>query len=275
MIIKNNRLTVEIDETNKLYEGVRFDNLGTISQVTLDDKYTFLTSEFTDERFPLGGIGLSNEFKPIITENEFMKIGVGVLNIEGNYDFMHKYDCDYANMSTTIINDHAIKFTAVHHDSFYDFTYTKTISILENKLRYDYEIVNTGKNTLKTIEYCHNFVNLNGNEVGEGYYFTAPCDLADSFDVQELSPKGNQVDWDNYSGKTFFLGNKTLNEKTNGWKLVNTKDKLTMTETIDKELVLFYFWGQSHVISAEMFVDINVAPSCNQTWSREFSFIKE
>lgn len=276
MILKNNRLTVEIDETNKLYEGVRFDNLGTISRVTLDEKYEFMTSEFTDERFPFGGIGLSNEFKPIITDGEYMKIGIGVIKVDGPYDFMYKYDCDYAKMSTRVIDDTSVEFTAIHHDSNYDFTYTKTVSINENKLRYDYKIVNTGEKEISTLEYCHNFINMDNNIVGKGYYFTAPCDLANCTDVAAIDPVNNTVSWDSYSGETFFLMTEDPKEKISPacWELKHTKNNLSMTEKVDLELERFLLWGQRHVVSAEMLVRVTVLPAETTTWNREFEWNK-
>ncbi|MHB8061393.1 MAG: hypothetical protein ACYDG2_01980 [Ruminiclostridium sp.] len=87
IILKNERLEVEITNPGALYSGSRFDWNGFIVQVTLDDAHTFCVSESLEPDKGSGGRGFCGEFgieealgyKETSVEDYFPKIGVGLL----------------------------------------------------------------------------------------------------------------------------------------------------------------------------------------------------
>jgi len=57
------------------------------------------------------------------------------------------------------------------------------------------------------------------------------------------------------------------------WELVHTPSGVGMRELDDFAPVRVAVWGTTHVISTEVFVEIDLQPGETQTWSRRYEFL--
>ena len=99
--LNNGRLSVRISYPGEVYRGSRFDWNGFITQVTLDDRYTFCVPEALTPGVGSGGQGFCGEFgieeaigyDETCVDNYFIKIGVGNLKKTDDrpYDFFRNY----------------------------------------------------------------------------------------------------------------------------------------------------------------------------------------
>ena len=54
------------------------------------------------------------------------------------------------------------------------------------------------------------------------------------------------------------------------WKLGNKRNKICISEKGDFETNSINLWGCRHVISPELFIDINLKPDNTKKWSRTY-----
>ena len=102
IILKSDRLEVEIAQPGTHYNGTRFDWSGFITQVTLDGQHTFCMPESLRPGKGTGGSGLCNEFgiEKSLGYDEapvggaFPKLGIGLLKRPDGepYKFMRPFE---------------------------------------------------------------------------------------------------------------------------------------------------------------------------------------
>ena len=56
------------------------------------------------------------------------------------------------------------------------------------------------------------------------------------------------------------------------WTLVHSPSGVTMSESVDFAPSRIAIWGTTHVISVEVFHDINLAPGESTRWQRQYEF---
>lgn len=281
--LKNDRLEVFIELPSDDYVGTRFDRMGRIREVILDNKDTFGAKESLIEGTGSGGEGFCNEFgieEPIgyddISKGErFLKIGVGVLTKDSDetYNFFHDYPVEPFNYEvieeeasitfiseTPIINGYAVK-------------YIKTIRIVNSELTIEYSIENIGYKLIETTEYCHNFTSINNHSIGPDYKleFSYPLDV--DVTIGSFKVDHNNIKWDNPVETMFYLKLKNLtNEKNQFFELTHEPSKVGFRETSQFELERVAVWGMPHVVSPESFIKIKVDSNEIQTWERVYHF---
>mgnify|MGYP000687001556 CR=1 FL=1 len=100
----------------------------------------------------------------------FHKIGVGLLKKEDSeYFFMKKYEIQPANFKVNVDSEniHSTCESKLHNG--YSYLLVKEIRLLVNGFIIKYYLKNTGKKTIITNEYVHNFMSINKALIGEDY----------------------------------------------------------------------------------------------------------
>jgi hypothetical protein len=293
IILSNPLLRVEIGQPGE-YAGSRFDWTGFIRQVTLlEGGHTFCSVESLTPGHGTGGAGLCNEFgihHPIGYESAapgglFPKLGVGLLTRpdEGPYDFYRPYDVQPYPVEVQAGTAEVSFISEPVPCSGYAARLTKRISLNGASLTMEYELRNTGEQPIETTEYVHNFVVIDGLPVGPGYTLRLAQPLTPRDNLPPAT-KGLLV----FDGRTItwtraLAGSDTFYCQFPGyadddadsqyhWELVHQEAGAGLRESGTAPVRSLALWGEKHVLSPEVFIDVRVAPGGEQRWSRTYDF---
>lgn len=284
IIIKNERLSVEIANPGTIYKGTRFDWNGFITQVTLDGRHTFCTKESLIDGEGTGGAGLCGEFgidealgyAETAVDEYFHKIGVGLLKKIDNkpYEFFEIYSCISQNSSVAEGKDSVSFTTTVPLYGGYAYEYKKTVSLTDNKLKIKYNLLNNGTKKISTTEYCHNFIGIDNENVDSSYCLKLPCNITMESVVGELNADNNLISWPDKNMESVFYCIIPGYNKNNdcSWDIYNSRAGTGVRETDNFQVGRFALWGYKHVISPETFIYIELEPGQSRTWTREYEF---
>lgn len=294
IVLKSDRLNVEIAVPGTNYRRTRFDWSGWVSQATLDGETTFCALESLVPGEGTGGGGLCNEFgngEPIGYDDcaageSFPKLGVGLLTRpdDGRYDFFRPVPLEpFETSFETAADGRSVVFRqAPKPCRGYAAELVKTLSVAGNRLTIAYELRNAGEKRIETSEYNHNFVRIGGADIGPDYEMTLP--IVSAFESTKpdrpiLSQEGDKLRWlrTPEAGESFYALARAFEPAPGlpSWTLVHKSSGAGMRETIDRPLLRLAVWGQTHVASAEMFVDIALEPGETMSWTREYEFFRE
>ncbi|OKP70689.1 hypothetical protein A3842_24425 [Paenibacillus sp. P3E] len=287
--LTNGILKVDIADVGE-YSGTRFDWTGFITGVTLlQGQHTFGVPESLVPGQGSGGMGFCNEFgisRAIGYEEAevgewFPKLGVGLLQkvSDAPYDFFGSYPL--------------IPFEVEEERSAVSVTYTvqpmecrgysmllsKTIMLQQDRLNIHYTLENKGDKPLHTEEYIHNFVGINGANVGPDYELRIPAGLRvedpeSSYTADLLAVSGNTLSWRAEPDRSFYckLAGQEQGEADCFWELRYSPGGVAVKESGDFTAERMALWGEKHVISPEVFADISILPRHSKHWSRSFQF---
>ncbi|HEX8833628.1 MAG TPA: hypothetical protein VF719_05480 [Abditibacteriaceae bacterium] len=293
MNLNNNRLSVEIAEPGSIYNRTRFDWTGFITQVTLDGRHTFCSRESNRVGKGTGGIGMCNEFGifgPIGFDDarpgeSFVKPGVGLLvrPDEEEYEFVRAYDFTPFEITTSCNSDEANFVVQPLPCRGYALRLQKTVRLQKNELHIEYALENVGERRLQVQEYNHNFLAINNAPIGPDYEITTPVTLSGARIPAVLKVDKLQVSLRKTPGRSFYCratkalpGRADTEQNTMQpiWSLIHRPSGLVVQEHGDYQLDMFALWGDSHVVSPEAFVNIDVLPGETQRWTRCYKFFQ-
>jgi hypothetical protein len=286
-IIKNKNLEIHVDPPLKNYELSRFDWTGKITAVKYKNIYVSGFEKMNSSNDLIFGKGFYNEFgidTPIgydeIKEGEwFHKIGVGILKKNGkDYDFSRSYEVKPAEFNVTIESNKIITDCISQIINGYSYVLKKEIEIFESGFMITYNLHNTGKNTISTNEYNHNFLAINKDLIGSHYILKLPFKIKPALFGATVNPEGkveigqNEITFNDAPEEQFFFSNLSGNENVDAsWELINTKSKIGISETASFKTTKVNLWGWKHVISPELFFNIKVNPGQTIEWSRRYN----
>lgn len=281
--IKNERLEVNLSISGEEYNGTRFDRMGMIKEVLLDNKDTFHARESLVDGEGSNGQGFYNEFgieepigyKEIGIGEQFLKIGVGALTkfSHDKYDFFHDYEVELFPYEVDASEDSITFISESKTINGYAVKYVKTISLKNNEMIIEYALTNTGQKNIDTTEYCHNFVAINNMPIGPEYELKFSYPLEVDVTVGEFEVDENKFLLNNPVNEMFYCKLKNFNrDKNQYFELLHKPSNVGFRETSDFNLERVAIWGMPHVISPESFVKIMLKPGEKQTWSRGYTF---
>jgi hypothetical protein len=288
----SNRLEVEISQPGAAYSGTRFDWSSFVTQVTLDKKHTYCIPESLVPGQGSGGIGLCNEFgidAPIGYDEAkpgdlFPKLGIGLLARLDKPDYSFWYPHQIAELFPVEISqsDHSVTFIVQPIDCRgFSVRLTKTLSVSEARLEVKYHLENTGSRQLNTNEYNHNFVAIDNQPMGPDYVLRMPFQIG----LEKLSEEqirsaaaalrieGNEIRLRETPKNPFYcrpLGFSRTDQPQ--WELVHMPSGAGLREIDDFTPIRIAIWGTTHVISAEIFIDIDLQPGAAMSWTRSYEF---
>lgn len=283
IILQNDRLKVEIAYPGSYYSGSRFDWNGFITQVTLNGRHTFCVPERYEPGKGTGGAGLCNEFGislPVSFDDAkpgefFPKFGTGLLKRDSDkaYDFFHQYEVDPFHVFITADGINACFKIEPEDCRGYAVRLQKTLSIKDNMLSINYKFLNAGSKQIKTNEYCHNFLGIDGQNIGRDYCLSFPRSIAVNRTAGSFVSEADRILWEG-TPQTDFYGIITgeLDDEPWKWQLVHLPSGAGIRETSRISVSRFVVWGSAHVVSPELFVDISLMPGETMEWTREYEF---
>jgi hypothetical protein len=288
--LSNGVLSVDISDIGEAYKGTRFDWTGFITQVTLaKGNHTFCVPESLKEGEGTGGIGLCNEFgiSRAIGYDEtpvggwFPKPGIGLLQKldSQSYSFINEFPLNSFSVDVEVRDD-SITYTVQPLESNgYAMLLTKTISIKDDQLKIAYELHNKGEKPFQTEEYIHNFVGIDGLNIGADFELRLPSALKVEEPESEytnnlLEVSGNTLTWSEEPDRSFYckLSGWESPEAEFNWELVHKPSGTGVRESGDFPVARMALWGERHVVSPEVFVNISLLPHESKSWSRTYHF---
>jgi len=282
--IHNDRLVVEIQEPGSSYKRSRFDWSGICQQITLDGKHTFCSQEATADAPGTEGVGLMDEFgittpigyDQIEAGGWFPKIGIGFLQKVNDDPYNFFFDYAIQPVPISVEQDRDDKVSFLQESEILNgqgWRLRKTLTLDGAGLAIDYALENRGEKPLVTEQYNHNFVAIDGHNIGPDYR------LKTSFPLQlELINGGIQVDDRNLNltevPPTFIYAMQSNCEGLQNAEWHLSQQPWGHGLQVSEQFALFKFalWGMSHVISPEFFVWIDLQPGQSQTWQRRYTF---
>lgn len=286
-ILKNINLEIHIDLPLKNYNLSRFDWTGKITAVKYKGIDISTVERINDVDANNYGKGFYNEFgieTPIgfdeIKEGEwFPKIGVGLLKKEGGeYSFSKAYEIQPSDFKLrTEANKIIIECTSLTTNG-YSYVLKKEIELLESSFVIRYYLNNTGEKIISTNEYCYNFLAINKELIGSQYILKFPFDIKPELfgatvnSEEVLVIKQNEITFNKTPNEQFFFSNLSGSENVDAhWELINTKSKIGISETGSFTTNKVNLWGWKHVVSPELFFDINLKAGETTKWSRTYN----
>jgi len=289
-ILKNKNLEVHIDLPLDNYQFPRFDWTGKIKVVKYKSICISGLERLDVEDETRFGKGFYNEFgieTPVgfddCEEGDwFPKIGVGLLKKEGEqYSFTKAYEIQPADFKVEIESNKVIIECQSQNTNGYSYVLKKEIELLEDSFVIRYHLHNTGEKLIATNEYNHNFLAINKELIGTDYILKFPFQIKPELFGATVNPEEkvvvgqDEIRFNSTPEEQFFFSNLSGSESVDAhWELINTKSKIGISETGSFKTNKINLWGWKHVVSPELFFDINVKPGQAIEWSRMYNLFE-
>ena len=283
IILKNDRLTVEIMRPGEEYRGGRYDWTGMTRQITLDGKHTFLQNEAPES---MGGRGLSgvwefrNEdfFKECDLGGQFPIMGVGLcMRFSPVFDRAENFMINPFLRSVNVREDGCyVSFdTQPMMCAGRAMRQFKEMWIEGNSLFLRQTIKNVGTRRLELQEFNHNFMCFDGHPVDRSYKLS-PCykpvpDVRrglfgienDGLRVIELDKATNAaaVKIDGFEGMPQHF-----------MKISNEDNGLSVEVFEEFPVTRVYSWFCPGAFCCETFFDADMDPGEEKTFTRKYTF---
>ena len=183
-MIGSDRLRVYFRIEEGELSHTRFERMGVMEKIVLDEKHTFCSVEQTDPRLKTCyGVGLIGEYvwdEPALNAKKgekFPKLSVGLLTQKKDnraFRFMEKYDVDKYDMSYTFDKNRAEFIMEPKECMGIAVRMKKTVTVEENVIIAHMSVENVGEKEIDAYEYQHNFVNIDNIKLGPGYELYMP-----------------------------------------------------------------------------------------------------
>lgn len=272
------------------YRATRFDWSGVISSLEsnghsyfgqwfdrydpkLHDSITGPVEEFLTNDSGLG----YDEAKP---GGSFVKIGVGALRRpdDGPFRQFGTYEITDPGKWTVHQSDQAIEFTHELADTGgYAYLYQKTLRLEGNRLILEHRLRNTGRKTISTSVYEHNFFMLDGQASGPDTvvrFRFDPRAKADLHGLAETREKELRYLHELERGQTVFteLSGYGGSAADNDIRVENTKTGAAVHQTGDHPLSKLVLWSIRTTVCPEAYIDLQVEPGKEVAWRIAYEF---
>lgn len=286
--IKNDSIELSIDRPHEGYRFSRFDWTGKITSVKFKGQ-EFASIERTDASdLNTYGRGFYNEFgidQPIGFDEiglgeQFQKIGIGLLKKEHpDYEFFRPHEIEPAKFEVNSDGKEIIIRCISKNHNGYAYELSKLIQLEEDGFSLKYELSNTGIKPIQTTEYGHNFMSLGNTLIDSNYELIFPFTLDQSSFDEFVNPddcmkiNDSSIGFECTPKEAFFIslinGNRAVPAS---WQIEHKELGLSLAETCDFKTIKINLWGCAHVISPELFREINLQPGKSDSWTRTYSF---
>jgi hypothetical protein len=283
------------DAEHGYYQGTRFDWSGQIySLKTLDHEYFGQWFPKYDpklhdaimgpvEEFLTDGAGLG--YDEAKAGGTFIRIGVGVVRKpqESKYERFKTYEIVDPGKRTVRTGKDFITFTqALRDDNGYSYEYTKTVRLAKNKpqMEIEHALKNTGKKTIQTSQYNHNFFVIDGKPTGPDSSVKFNFDLRDPKPTPE-GPGEVRTREITYrrelnQGESVFKELEGFGKTSSDYDfhVENRSAGAGVHITGDQPLSKMVYWSIRSVFCPEPYVDIKVEPGKTHKWTYTYQFYK-
>ena len=306
--IQNKQLHVKLylpDAKNGFYKATRFDWSGVIADLEFSGHHLYrpwfalIDPDARDVVFKESSIvsginsamtGPVEEFQtPIGYETakpgeSFLKVGVGLLRKidDKPYSFTTHFDVVDGGKWTVHKTAKSITFEQILGDqnSDYGYTFTNTIRFVGDgcELAIEHRLKNTGKLSISTRLYDHNFLTIDGVQVGSSYSISVPYKLeptraADNKFVKIDGSTATYVsDLQGQDRVAFGLQGFSTESKDYDFTIVNRTAKVQVKISGDHALANATVWSIRSVLAVEPFIDIQADPGKDALWNYRYTY---
>ena len=297
--LANKAMTLTVllpDAKTGYYRGSRFDWTGVVSKVEYDGHTLF--QEWKSPHNPEGHDdvgGTAEEFGMLVSplgyadakaSGTFLKIGIGRLEKpdDKEYQFFRNYKVAEPAKTEVTVEKRQITFRQEATHDGYAYEYVKRIVLEDGSgFRIERQLKNTGKKTIHTDHYGHNFISFDHKPVGPDYRLTLK---------KKPMPRREKTDFGQFAAFdgasiTFKkpLKNGTIYTELDGLAdeaalhRVTVQDAKTgfgVTITGDAPLKEMHVWGIETALCPEPFVEMKLAPGELKAWKTRYEvFVKK
>ena len=305
--ISNGQITAKIylpDPVNGYYRSTRFDWSGALNSLEykghnyygvwydrVDPKVINWVWDGTDiVSGPCSALyGPVDEFQVPLGYDEakpggtFIKIGVGILRrTDGDYNRYRPYDVLNPGKWSVKKHKDSIEFQQELSDpaSGYAYVYRKTIRLENGKptMVIEHSLKNTGKKTIESSVYNHNFVVLDHQPPGPDFTFRVPYQIKPMRppDKNVIEVRGNEIAYLRpLSGKdeqAVLMQGFSDSASDSQIVIENKKVGAGLKISTDRPLVRELLWSIRTVLAVEPYIAINVQPGAEFTWKNTVQY---
>lgn len=279
------------DSTNGYYRATRFDWSGVIPYLE-HDGHSYFGKWFKnyDPEVHESVMGPVEEFTQLGYEEaaigeSFLKIGVGMLvkPKESNYNKFKPYHI--SNHGTWKIKEKAKEVIFQHQlsDTKYSYKYEKSIGLPKGKseLVLRHQFTNTGKTSIDTQVYNHNFFMIDSLKIGPGYVVKLPFDikaegrLKGIGEFAEIDKKVIRFIDNLQEGKQVyieFIKGYSKDSKSYTINIENSKTRAGVKIHSNRPLTKLSFWSIDKTLCPEPFIRIKADPGETVSWKTTYTF---
>jgi hypothetical protein len=280
------------DAQRGYYRGTRFDWSGVIYSLRYKGHEYFgpwfehydpkthdaITGPVEEFRTRDAGLGYADA-KP---GGSFIRIGVGVVRRpeEAAYRQFNAYDILDPGKWTVRKGEDWIEF--VHEltsDTGYAYEYRKTVRLAKDKpvLTLDHSLRNTGRRTIETAVYDHNFFVIDGQPTGPDSVVRFPFEATADRDLKGLAEvRSSQLAYlkELEKGQSVFTELKGFGSTARDYdfRLENRKAGAGVRITGDKPIAKLVFWSIRTTFCPEPYIDLRIEPGSESTWKISYEF---
>jgi hypothetical protein len=280
------------DPQQGYYRATRFDWSGVIASLEykghnffgqwfdrydpkIHDAITGPVEEFLSNKSGLG----YDEAKP--GEN-FVKIGVGAIRKpdEPRFRQFSTYEIADSGKWSVRKGDDWVEFTQELTDTGgYAYLYKKTVRLTKGKpeLALEHSLKNTGKKTIETSVYDHNFYMLDGLPTGPDTVVRFPFDLHVTGDLRGLAEvRGKDFAYlkELQKGQTAAGDLEGFGDTAKDYdiRVENRKAGIGVHQVGDRPLSRMYFWSIRTTVCPEAYISMKIEPGKEFTWRIAYEF---
>lgn len=281
------------DPDNGYYRGTRFDWSGVIYSLTCrgheyfgewqksEDPYLHDRITGPVEEFRAESKGLGYDEAPV--GGRFLRIGVGFCEKpeEENYLWNRSYKVVDPGTRTIRRGENWIEFIHQVMDpaSGYGYHYTKRLTLIPGKpeLVIDHALANTGKKTLETSVYNHNFFVIDNQPTGPDFVVRFPFELSADRDLKGYAAvRGSELIYQKEIPRgehiiTLFEGYGAAADD-HRFSIENRKVKAGVRMATDRPMAKLQFWSPHTTLCPEPFIDLAIKPGHADRWSIRYEF---
>jgi hypothetical protein len=277
------------DSKNGYYQGTRFDWSGNMPSLVYDGHEYFgqwfktysreihdvimgPVEEFTALDYP--------ETKP---GSSFVKIGVGVLSKPDDQPYTFSRLYPVLNRGKWTVKTQPDQVTFIHElkDKEYAYRYEKTVELIKDKpeLLLTHTLKNTGKLTIETSAYDHNFFVIDKQPVGPGYKVILPFDIkTECQGIEGLAEfKGKELEYKRNlkAEETFYCPNLTgFGTLASDYdiRIENHNTGAGVRIRCDQPFLKLAFWCCATTVCPEPYIELKVEPGQQISWTIRYEF---
>jgi hypothetical protein len=233
------------------------------------------------DEFQTRGTALGFDEAPV--GGTFIKIGVGVLRKdEAHYDYVKQYEIVNPGRWTVERHADSVEFTQELSDpaSGYGYLYRKAIRLVDGKpeLVMEHSLKNTGRRTIPSDVYNHNFLVLDKQPPGPAFVITLPFQLHSpnppSHDLARIA--GNQVVYSKVLRRgdvmETLLEGFSASPRDNKIRIENRRVGAGLTLAGDHPLSKLNLWSIRTVLATEPFISMTIEPGREFSWKTTYDY---
>jgi hypothetical protein len=280
------------DPERGYYRGTRFDWSGVIASLEYQGHNYFgqwferYDPKIHDaisgpvEEFRTGAAGLG--YDEAKAGGTFIRIGVGVVRKpeEPAYRPFNTYEIvDPGRWKVKKGRDRVEFVHDLADGSGYSYTYRKVVRLEKGKpeLVLEHTLKNTGKKTIETAQYNHNFFVIDGEPSGPEFAVKFPFELRADRDLKNIAQaKGREIVYlkEIEKGQSIITGLEGFSQSASDYDITieNRKAGAGVHITGDKPISKLLFWSIRSTLCPEPYIQMKIEPGQESSWRIAYRF---